>query len=153
MILDFIRELGGWALVGRRRWSCLPSRSSCRATSSSGSGSPRSSPAPSALVADISWQIQLILFVAALAGPRHRRPALVRPRRGSSEEPLLNERATRLVGQSYVLGDPIVDGTGRVSIDDTMWRLTGPDLPSGTKVRIVGHDGSVLSGSAGRGVG
>ena len=58
--------------------------------------------------------------------------------------PLLNERATRLVGQSYILGEPIVGGNGRIRVGDTTWRLTGPDLPSGTRVRIVGHDGSVL---------
>ena len=96
-----------------------------------------------ALVADVSWQAQLVLFavlslILVVAGRRW----FARP--SASEEPLLNERATRLVGESYVLGEPIVGGTGRVRIADTMWRLTGPDLPSGTKVRIVGHDGAVL---------
>ena len=96
-----------------------------------------------ALVTDIAWQIQLLIFAAlsivlVLLGRRH----FGRP--GASEEPLLNERATRLIGQVYVLGEPIVAGIGRIRIDDTVWRLTGPDLPSGTRIRIVGHDGTVL---------
>lgn len=96
-----------------------------------------------ALVADIGWQVQLILFavlsvVLVVAG----RSWFARA--GASEEPLLNERATRLVGQSFVLGEPIVAGNGRIRIDDTVWRLTGPDVPSGTAIRIVGHDGAVL---------
>ncbi len=96
-----------------------------------------------ALVTDIAWQFQLLIFavlsiVLVLVGRRY----FGRP--GTSEEPLLNQRATRLIGQVYVLGDPIVAGTGRIRIDDTVWRLTGPDLPSGTRVRITGHDGTVL---------
>ncbi len=103
-----------------------------------------------ALVTDLAWQIELIIFgVAALilviVGRRYF------ARVGASAEPLLNERATQLVGKSYVLGEPIVDGTGRVRIGDSMWRLTGPDLPSGTKVRIVGHDGAVLKAAKAEG--
>ena len=86
-----------------------------------------------ALVADIGWQIQLIIFAIAVAGAGGGRPQLFRPGR-TSDEPLLNQRATQLVGQAYVLGDPIVGGTGRVRVGDSMWRLTGPDLPSGTRV-------------------
>ena len=59
-------------------------------------------------------------------------------RRSSSDQPLLNERAGRLVGQAYVLAEPIVDGHGRIRIDDSNWRVTGPDLPSGTRVRVTG---------------
>jgi membrane protein implicated in regulation of membrane protease activity len=96
-----------------------------------------------ALVADIGWQVQLILFaVLSLVLVVVGRSWFARA--GASEEPLLNERATRLVGQRFVLGEPIVGGNGRIRIDDTVWRLTGPDLPSGTTIRIVGHDGAML---------
>jgi membrane protein implicated in regulation of membrane protease activity len=96
-----------------------------------------------ALVAHVAWQLQLVLFavlslILAIIGRRWF------GRASASEEPLLNERATRLVGQSYVLGEPIIGGNGRVRIGDTMWRVTGPDVPSGTRVTIVGHDGAVL---------
>jgi len=96
-----------------------------------------------ALVADIGWQVQLIIFaVLSLVLVVVGRSWFARA--GASEEPLLNERATRIVGQSFVLGEPIVGGNGRIRIDDTVWRLTGPDLPSGTTIRIVGHDGAML---------
>ncbi|MCB1499053.1 MAG: NfeD family protein [Bauldia sp.] len=103
-----------------------------------------------ALVADVAWQFQLIIFailslVLVVIGRSYF------ARSGTSEEPLLNERATQLIGQSYVLGDPIVAGSGRVRVGDTMWRLTGPDLPSGTRVRIVGHDGPVLKAAKAEG--
>jgi membrane protein implicated in regulation of membrane protease activity len=98
-----------------------------------------------ALAVDISWQIELLIFVVlavvlVVAG----RYYFSLPKE-QGDQPLLNERATRLIGRVYVLAEPIVDGQGRLRIDDTNWRVTGPDLPSGTSVRVTGHDGSVLS--------
>jgi membrane protein implicated in regulation of membrane protease activity len=43
-----------------------------------------------------------------------------------------------------VLAEPIVNGQGRVRIDDTNWRLTGPDLPAGTRVKVIGTDGGAV---------
>ena len=61
-----------------------------------------------------------------------------------SDRPLLNERAARLIGQEMLLNEPIRDGWGRVPIGDTHWRVSGPDLAAGVKVRVIGHDGAVL---------
>lgn len=63
---------------------------------------------------------------------------------GSTDRPLLNRRAERFIGQETVLNEPITDGFGRVPLGDTVWRVAGPDLPAGRRVRIVGHDGAVL---------
>jgi membrane protein implicated in regulation of membrane protease activity len=57
----------------------------------------------------------------------------------------LNERGRRLVGTVVVLTEPIVDGKGSVRIDDTKWRVIGPSLPTGTRVRIVHAEGALLS--------
>jgi membrane protein implicated in regulation of membrane protease activity len=98
-----------------------------------------------ALAVDLPWQTEALVFVIlavvlAIAGRRY-----FARESGRSEQPLLNERAGRLIGQSFVLAEPIVDGQGRLRIDDSNWRITGPDLPSGTRVRIIGSDGAVLS--------
>ena len=98
-----------------------------------------------ALFTDLGWQIELISFVVlslvlAVAGRRYFARNL-----SPGEQPFLNDRARRLVGGSYVLSEPIVDGHGSIRIDDTNWRVTGPDLPSGTKVRVAGADGAVLA--------
>jgi inner membrane protein len=69
---------------------------------------------------------------------------VVRMRGGETDRPLLNRRADRHLGEEMVLGEPITDGFGRVPIGDTIWRVAGPDLPAGRRVRIVGHDGPVL---------
>jgi membrane protein implicated in regulation of membrane protease activity len=32
---------------------------------------------------------------------------------------------------------PIVDGQGKVKVDDSTWKIEGEDCPAGTKVKIV----------------
>jgi membrane protein implicated in regulation of membrane protease activity len=43
-----------------------------------------------------------------------------------------------------VLVEPIVNGRGRVRLDDASWTVTGPDLPAGAAVEVTGADGVVL---------
>ncbi|MGD9738393.1 MAG: NfeD family protein [Bauldia sp.] len=93
---------------------------------------------------DIAWQAQVVAFgVLALILVMFLRPYFNRPRATGSDA-ALNDRAARLLGTSYVLSQPIVNGTGRVRIGDANWLIAGPDVPSGTRVRVVGADGSIL---------
>ena len=103
-----------------------------------------------ALFTDLEWQTLAIVFavlavVIVIAGRSY-----FSRRHPTSDQPLLNERAARLIGRSYVLAEPIVEGRGRIRIDDGNWRVTGPDLPSGTRVTVSGADGAVLSVTAAR---
>ena len=43
-----------------------------------------------------------------------------------------------------MIDEPIRDGFGRLALGDSVWRIAGPDLAAGQKVRIVGADGAVL---------
>lgn len=54
-----------------------------------------------------------------------------------SDQPFLNRRAEALVGRTFVLTQPIKAGEGRLTVNDTQWRLRGPDMPMGAKVRVV----------------
>jgi inner membrane protein len=69
------------------------------------------------------------------------RPWLKRRQALESDQPNLNRRINDYVGKSYVLDEAIINGRGRVKIDDTLWEVTGPDLPQGAWVTIVGVDG------------
>jgi membrane protein implicated in regulation of membrane protease activity len=60
-----------------------------------------------------------------------------------SEQPLLNERAAQLIGQTFDLVDPIVNGRGSIHAGDTICRVEGPELPAGTRIKAVGTNGSV----------
>ena len=97
-----------------------------------------------AMFSDLAWQVLLIIFavlslVLVIVGRRYF------ARGSQSAAPLLNRRADSLVGRVYVLSEPIVGGSGTIRVNDANWRINGPDLPSGTRVRVVGHDGVVLT--------
>jgi inner membrane protein len=97
------------------------------------------------LAVDWSWQWQCVAFAAfSLASvPLWRRFALqVEPQ---SESPMLNRRTDALVGRVFTLEKPIVDGIGTVRIDDTIWRVRGPDRPAGSRVRVTQADGANLA--------
>jgi len=96
-----------------------------------------------------SWQTQLLMFAvfAASAVPAWRYFA----RSASSNSvsnPFLNKRTEAMIGREFTLEKPIVDGSGTVRIDDTIWRVAGPDTPAGSRVRIVQADGASLTVAA-----
>ncbi len=84
------------------------------------------------------WQTQVLAFLAlalvlAFTGKR-----IMTGRGDASDQPLLNRRAEQLVGRIATLTGPIENGRGKLHLDDTVWRITGPDLPAGAKVRVAG---------------
>jgi membrane protein implicated in regulation of membrane protease activity len=92
-------------------------------------------------------QILMFAIIAVAAVPLWRR--LARGNQGASRSnPFLNKRADALVGRVFTLEKPIIDGSGTVRIDDTIWRVAGPAAPAGSRVRIVQADGASLTVTA-----
>jgi hypothetical protein len=96
-----------------------------------------------------SWQTQLLMFAvfAVAAVPLWRRVANSNTS-ASQSNPFLNKRTDALVGRVFTLEKPIIDGAGTVRIDDTIWRVAGPDAPAGSRVRVVQADGASLTVAA-----
>ncbi len=44
----------------------------------------------------------------------------------------------------FTLEKPIVDGIGTIRIEDTVWRVSGPSLPAGSRVKVARADGAEL---------
>ena len=61
-----------------------------------------------------------------------------------TDQPTLNRRGEQYVGRRFTLDEPIVNGVGSLRVDDTRWRIEGPDLPAGEQVVVTGVDGVVL---------
>ena len=93
---------------------------------------------------DISWQWQLIWFCGLSLASVLMAAKYLRQHPLESERPLLNERAAQLIGQTFDLLDPIVNGRGSVKIGDSIWRVEGPELPKGARITVVGADGTLL---------
>jgi membrane protein implicated in regulation of membrane protease activity len=94
---------------------------------------------------DLTWQAQFILFSAFSVAmvPIWRRLSHQIPT--DTDQPFLNRRADALVGRIFTLEKPIVDGAGTVRIDDSVWRITGTDVPAGRRVKVVRVDGTALN--------
>jgi membrane protein implicated in regulation of membrane protease activity len=56
----------------------------------------------------------------------------------------LNRRGEALVGRVFVLDTPLKGGEGRLRVDDSSWRIIGPDTQAGTRMRVVRIDGTTL---------
>lgn len=92
----------------------------------------------------LNWQVELIVFgllaivASIIAWKLHYRASRADAADG------LHDRVEQLVGRRFVLGEAIAGGFGRVRIDDTSWRVSGPDLPAGTPVKVTGVEGATL---------
>lgn len=60
------------------------------------------------------------------------------------DEPALNRRGEQYVGRVLTLDAPIVNGIGKVNIDDSTWKIKGEDIVAGTRVRVTTVDGTIL---------
>lgn len=92
----------------------------------------------------MSWELQGLLFallsIVAVVGLR-----MLAPRSAhTTSTPNLNRRAEQYIGTMHTLESPIVNGLGRAQVGDGLWTVVGPDLPAGTRVRVVGADGTRL---------
>jgi inner membrane protein len=54
-----------------------------------------------------------------------------------SESPHLNQKHAGFVGRSFILEKAIVNGTGKIRVEDALWDVDGPDLPSGARVKVT----------------
>ena len=97
------------------------------------------------LVFDMSWQIELLVF-AALSVVSVAAGRIVY--RGRNAEPAdnqyLNRRQHGYIGRSFTLSEPIANGRGKLTIDDTIWEVEGPDSLPGSRVRVVSISGMLL---------
>src|SRR3954447_5889501 len=90
------------------------------------------------------WQYQLVACAVFALAPiplwRHFARSVEKP----GDQTFLNRRADAFIGREFTLEKPIVAGGGTVKMDDTIWRLTGPDCSAGTRVKVVRADAATL---------
>ena len=87
---------------------------------------------------------QLILFtiyalVAVMIGRK-----VYANQAADSSDPLLNDRAARMVGKSVTVIVAVDEHSGRVRVGDSEWSARGGPGRPGERVRITGVDGNCL---------
>jgi len=61
-----------------------------------------------------------------------------------SDRPLLNKRGAQYIGRVFNLYEPIENGQGKIKVDDTIWKVHGPECDIEAKVRVVSVNGTVF---------
>ncbi|BCG78472.1 NfeD family protein [Mesorhizobium sp. 113-3-3] len=84
-----------------------------------------------------TWQVQVLAFLALSLVSAFVGKKLMGGRDQPTDQPLLNRRGAQMIGRMATLSEPIKDGRGRIKLGDTLWRVSGPDLPAGTQVRVT----------------
>ena len=94
------------------------------------------------IIPALNWQIEFVLFgmlsIASFLACRRYRTVPV------TDKPTLNKRGHSYVGRNFTLKDAIVNGIGTLHVDDSQWRISGPDMPAGSQVRVCEADGTTL---------
>ena len=96
------------------------------------------------IFADLGWEYQFLIFalftVVTAVGWR----AYLRRHPTAKDRPTLNRRGEQYVGRTFTLEDAIVNGQGKITVDDSTWKIEGDDLPAGTKIQVTGVEGTVF---------
>ena len=97
-----------------------------------------------AIVPDLGWEYQVMLFaifsvvsIALWKRYQTNNPTV-------SDHPTLNRRGEQYVGRNFTLAEPIVNGMGKIKVDDSIWKISGDDCDAGTKIKVIGIDGTIF---------
>jgi len=93
---------------------------------------------------DITWQTQFIIFAVLSVASIYAWRLYAKKNPPTSDQPTLNMRGEQYVNRVFTLDEPIVNGQGKIKVDDSTWKIEGNDCESGTKVQVIGVDGVVL---------
>ena len=95
------------------------------------------------VVPSMAWEGQLFIFalLTVFSVFMWRR---FKPGQTESDMPGLNKRGHQYIGRHFTLDHPIVNGVGTLIVSDTTWKITGDDMPAGTKVTVTRVEGTSL---------
>jgi len=92
----------------------------------------------------LSWQSQVLVFAGLSVVSVVSGRLWLRSRPTETDHPTLNRRGQQYVGRVFTVDEKMVNGMGKVRVDDTSWKISGDDFDAGTKVRVTAVEGTVL---------
>ena len=96
------------------------------------------------LIPGLSWQLQILLFAVLSVATIVLVRAFLQRRPIETDQPHLNRRGEQYIDRTFTLQEPIINGEGKIRVDDTSWKINGEDCPTGTRIRVTGVQGVVL---------
>jgi len=96
------------------------------------------------LFTGMTWEIQLFIFsilsvVSVVAGK-----VFLKRNPIQTDQPRLNKRGMQYIGRVFTLQEAIINGQGKIKVDDTTWKIEGADCDAGSQVKVTAVDGVVL---------
>jgi len=96
------------------------------------------------LVPSLGWEFQLLIFALVSVASVFLVRLFLQRRPIATDQPKLNRRGEQYIGRTFTLDTPIVNGLGKIRVDDSTWKIEGEDCSAGSKVVVIGVDGVVL---------
>jgi membrane protein implicated in regulation of membrane protease activity len=97
------------------------------------------------LMPTLAWEWQLLIFAVLSATSIVVSRYWIARHPAATDQPALNRRGEQYLGRVFVLQTGIENGVGKIRVDDTIWKVHGPDAAAGARVRVVGVEGIVLA--------
>lgn len=96
------------------------------------------------LLLPVPVAVQLVLFALAAVASVYAGRRWFKLNPIETQDPKLNDRGARMIGEIVTVVEAIEAGGGRVKVGDSVWSARGPHADVGTKMRISGSEGSIL---------
>jgi len=96
------------------------------------------------LLPGLGWEYQLLLFALTSVASVVLWRLLLDRHPTITDQPRLNRRGEQYMGRTFTLDEPLVNGLGKIRVDDSTWKIEGEDCAAGSRVTVVGVDGVVL---------
>lgn len=92
----------------------------------------------------LTWEIQLIWFSVFAMSAFILSRWYLRHYPTKTSNPTLNRRGEQYVGRVFILEHPILNNYGHIRVDDSTWKIHGPDLAVGAKIKIIAITGTIF---------
>ena len=92
----------------------------------------------------LGWEFQLLIFAILSVGSIVVWRTYLKKHPTETDQPSLNRRGEQYVGRTFTLDEAIVNGSGKIRVDDSTWKIEGDECQAGEKVKVTGVDGVVL---------
>ena len=88
-------------------------------------------------IPDLSWEHQLLIFsilsVLSIVAWR----TYIKRNPTKTDLPTLNRRGEQYIDRVFTMDAPIVNGFGKIKVDDSIWKVRGDDCEEGTRIKII----------------
>ena len=88
--------------------------------------------------------LQFLFFAATAVASIYASRRFLKQNPIASADPLLNDRAARLIGEIVTAVEPVDADQGRVKVGDGVWSARGASAAVGERLRVVGIERNVL---------